>query len=87
MSTYFRLTATLLLAALPSLASALGERDIAALISLRPSVLKVEASDARGNVGVPGAKGDDALGPDVHLAMQTTEKSKLLKLKGSSMRP
>lgn len=38
--------------ALPLPASALGERDIAALISLRPSVLKVEASDARGNVGV-----------------------------------
>jgi len=50
--TYFRLTAALLLTALPSLANALDQRDIAALISLRPSVLKVEASDARGNVGV-----------------------------------
>ncbi len=52
MPTYFRLTAALLLTALPSLANALDQRDIAALISLRPSVLKVEASDARGNVGV-----------------------------------
>lgn len=42
----------LLLAVLPLTASALDQRDIAALISLRPSVLKVEASDARGAVGV-----------------------------------
>lgn len=46
------LLGTLLVCALPFPARALDERDIAALISLRPSVLKVEASDARGNVGV-----------------------------------
>ncbi len=37
---------------LSSAAAALDQRDIAALISLRPSVLKVEASDVRGNVGI-----------------------------------
>ncbi len=40
------LLGTLLVCALPFPARALDERDIAALISLRPSVLKVEASDA-----------------------------------------
>lgn len=43
---------TLLLAILPTCAHSLDQRDIAALVSLRPSVLKVEASDERGNVGV-----------------------------------
>lgn len=42
----------LTLALLPAAASALGEQDIAALIRLSPSVLKIEASDARGKVSV-----------------------------------
>lgn len=46
------LLCALLACTLPLPARALGEQDIAALISLRPSVLKVEASDVRGNVGV-----------------------------------
>jgi S1-C subfamily serine protease len=42
----------LTLALLPGVAAALGEQDIAALIHLRPSVLKVEAFDDRGNISV-----------------------------------
>jgi hypothetical protein len=39
-------------ALLPQMAYAMDERDVAALIRLRPSVLKVEASDSHGNVSV-----------------------------------
>jgi S1-C subfamily serine protease len=42
----------LTLALLPGAAAALGEQDIAALMLLRPSVLKIEAFDDRGNISV-----------------------------------
>ena len=42
----------LLAALLPAMACAMDEQDVAALIRLRPSVLKVEASDSHGNVSV-----------------------------------
>jgi S1-C subfamily serine protease len=61
-------------AMLPGAAMALGEQDIAALIRLRPSVVKVEASDDRGNtsVGTGVAVGPGVIATACHVTARAT---------------
>ena len=68
------LSVSLSIALLPGVAMALGEQDIAALIRLRPSVLKVEASDERGNtsVGTGVAVGPGIIATACHVTARAT---------------
>lgn len=77
-------TVALALALLPGVAAALDEQDIAALIRLRPSVLKVEAIDDRGNISVGTGV---AVGPGViATACHVTARAKTIRVMSNGER-